>query len=1013
MASLEGSSPADFLGPRPAARPATRAVGPRLRKLLYIVLGLVALLGANAVYLASVTFLEWWSRNWGTGAVYQNQFYLLMFLLHLALGILLLVPFLAFGIFHMVAAWNRRNKRAIRIGYALFAVGVLVLISGFLLVRVEGVFDLKQPLARSLVYWSHVILPLVAIWLYWLHRLVGPRIKWRVGLAYAIAVGVIVLVMVGVQTQDPRRWNAVGPSEGVVYFEPSLARTSTGDFIPADTLMMDAYCRKCHQDVYKGWFHSAHHFSSFNNPAYLASVRETREVALKRDGNVKAARWCAGCHDPVPFFSGAFDNPQYDDVHDPTSQAGITCTACHAITHVNSNRGNADYTIEEPLHYPFAKSDNAFLQFVNETLVKAKPSFHKQTFLKPFHRSAEFCSSCHKVHLPRELTAYKDFLRGQNHYDSWLLSGVSGHGARSFYYPPKAQTNCNGCHMPLQESDDFGAQLFADAKSPSIHNHLFPSANTALAWLKDAPEVIEAHREFNVGVLRVDIFGIKEGGQVDGQLHAPLRPTLPTLKPGNSYLLENVIRTVKMGHLFTQGTADSNEVWLEVRVTSGDRLIAHSGSLDENRAVDPWSHFVNVFMLDKDGNRIDRRNAQDIFVPLYNHQIPPGSAQVVHYALNLPTDVREPVEIEVKLNYRKFDQRYADIFTRAARPGDWPIRGYTPGQPYRNPFPILVLASDRVILPVDGGEPVTPPAAPATPEWERWNDYGIGLFLEGKAELRQAADAFTRVEQLGLYHGPLNLARVYHREGRLDEAVEALARAAQHTEPAAPPWTMGWLSGVVNREQGHLAEAERNFRSVLETRVPDRKFDFSRDIEVINLLGLTLFDQANQEIGDDRAEAREARFRAAVETFKKTLQVDSEDVTAHYNLSLLYGRLGDATLAGEHQRLHARYKPDDNARDRAFALARQKYPAADHAAEALVIYPLRLPTKSESVSASNSASPPAETPPQQATGAPLSARPSTAADPSGPLQATAQVSRSGETVVLVETQESAGTVVTN
>ena len=48
-------------------------------------------------------------------------------------------------------------------------------------------------------------------------------------------------------------------------------------------------------------------------------------------------------------------------VNHPTSQAGITCTVCHAITNVNSTRGNADYTIEEPLHYPFAYSDNAVL----------------------------------------------------------------------------------------------------------------------------------------------------------------------------------------------------------------------------------------------------------------------------------------------------------------------------------------------------------------------------------------------------------------------------------------------------------------------------------------------------------------------------------------------------------------------------------------------------------------------------------------------------------------------------
>ena len=51
-------------------------------------------------------------------------------------------------------------------------------------------------------------------------------------------------------------------------------------------------------------------------------------------------------------------------------------------------------------------------------------------------------------------------------------------------------------------------------------------------------------------------------------------------------------------------------------------------------------------MLDRDGNRIDRRNPQDIFTPLYNHQIPPGAAQVVHYGLAVPEDQSEPLTVE-------------------------------------------------------------------------------------------------------------------------------------------------------------------------------------------------------------------------------------------------------------------------------------------------------------------------------------------------------------------------------
>jgi tetratricopeptide (TPR) repeat protein len=938
------------------------AVGPRLKILLYVVFALAALLGANAAYLASITALEAWTRQ-----TYQDYFYLWMFALHVALGLLLVIPYVVFGLVHLVNTRNRKNRRAVRIGYVLFFAGVIVLVTGILLLRLEGLIDLRLPAARTSVYWLHVAAPLLAVWLYWLHRLAGPKIKWNIGLAYLGAVAGIVLAMVWLRSHDPRAWGKEGPADGLDYFRPSLVRTSDGNFIKQEVLMMDQYCQKCHQDAYEGWFHSAHHFSSFNNPAYLASVRETREVSLKRDGNVKAARWCAGCHDPAPFLGGAFDDPKYDDVNHPTAQAGITCTTCHAITHVNSTKGNADFTIEEPVHYPFAQSDNAWLQWINNQLVKAKPALHKKTFLKPeVHKSSEFCSTCHKVHLPKQLNHYKDFLRGQNHYDTFLLSGVSGHGARSFYYPPVAKENCNDCHMPLAQSNDFGAKLFAGPEKLSIHDHLFPAANTGITWLKEAAKAQAKHEEFLKDNVRVDVFGLREGGTVDGKLIAPLRPEVPRLKPGSKYLLETVIRTLKLGHPFTQGTADSNEVWLDVTVTSDGKTIGRSGEIDAQGTVDPSAHFVNVFMLDRDGNRIDRRNPQDIFTPLYNKQIPPGAAQVAHYELELPETLAAPVTIEIKLLYRKFDQAYWEYFTHGqmVRKGDLPIRGATPAQATRNPLPIITLATDSLTLPVEGSdqEPENLPS-PIKETWQRWNDYGIGLLLEGsggmRGELRQAAEAFTEVEKLGRYDGPINLARVYFREGRLDEAVEALQRAQDDPAENKPLWTISWLSGLVNRQQGHLEEAAQNFESVLGTRIPERKFDFSRDYEVINDLGQTYFDLAKAQRGSAKQRDRENYLRRAAEQFERTLVLDSENVPAHYNLALIYAQLGEKEKAEEHRAAHERYKPDDNARDRAIALARQKYPEADKASEAVVIYSLRPATdvRKETVSQSLPPSP--------------------------------------------------------
>ncbi|MEZ6123644.1 MAG: multiheme c-type cytochrome [Planctomycetaceae bacterium] len=934
-----------------AGRVVRRAIGPRLRIVFNIMLVLLALIAANSLYLLGVKVLEWW-----TAQTYQDYFYICMFLMHIVVGLLVVVPFLVFGLIHMRNTRDRKIRRTVKIGYALFTVCLIVLLSGLVLVRIEGFFDLKHPTTRAVIYWAHVLCPVAGLWLYWLHRLVGPKMKWKQGIAYGGLVAAVSLVMVLLQSQDPRQWNAVGPKEGTQYFQPSLARTSSGNFIPAKVLDMNQYCLKCHQDSHKEWSESVHRFSSFNNPTYLASVAETRDVAMARDGNVKGSRFCAGCHDPVPFFSGAFDDPKFDMLKHPTANSGITCTVCHAITHVNSNVGNADFTIEEPQHYPFAHSENPALQWINQQLVKAKPSFHRKTFLKPLHTTAEFCSSCHKVNLPFELNHYREWLRGQNHYDTWLLSGVSGHGARSFYYPPSAQTNCNECHMPVHASTDFGAKPVDDSGQLKIHNHLFPSANTGVAWLRNREETVKAHQDFLQGVMRVDIFGVREGGTIEGKLTAPLRPQVPTLTPGQNYLLEAVIRTVKMGHHFTQGTTDSNEIWLEVIATSGDRQLGSSGLLQgEDRHVDPWSHFVNNFMLDKNGNRIDRRNAQDIFVPLYNHQIPPGAGQTAHYALQVPEDITEPVRVNVRLLYRKFDSIYMNYVDRQlTKMGAEPIRGHSEAGFWKNDLPITVLAEDSVLFPVAGQEVSVTNSEVTTPEWMRWNDYGIGMLLKGKAELKQAADAFRKVEELGRYDGPLNLARVLLREagaGQLDEAVDAIRRAAEHTDPAAPPWTLAWLSGELNRQQGFLEAAEENFRQVLNYRTEEtvrRRFDFSRDYDVNNSLGMTIFDRALQIRGDQRQAERQGRLQEAVSVFQRTLELDSENATAHANLARLFSLLSNADAAAEHERLHAKYKPDDTAQGQAFGAARKKYPAADAAAEPLVIYQLnRRPAENE------------------------------------------------------------------
>ncbi|MEM8547001.1 MAG: tetratricopeptide repeat protein [Pseudomonadota bacterium] len=893
------------------------AVSPRLRVLLTVVLAGFSLIAINSLYLAGVTFTEQW-----TGASIQGLFYQYMFLFHLIVGLALILPIAVFLFVHASAVWKRRNRAAVRAGQALMTAVIVLLVTGLALVRFDA-FALNEPTVRRIAYWLHVLAPLAAIWLFILHRLAGPPLRWRSGARLAAVSAVIIAGVIAVEaTRDTTDTRAEPTAE----FFPALAHTASGDYVDASVLMQDAYCKGCHADVHARWAGSAHSASSFNNPVYRFSVINTRDAVTERDGHPGAARFCAGCHDPVPLFSGRFDEPDFDLASGPEASASITCTACHAITSVNSVRGNADYTIEAPVHYPFAFSDNNALRWVNEQLIKAKPAFHKQTFLKPVHKTTEFCGTCHKVHIPEALNDYK-WLRGQNHYDAFLLSGVSGHGVTSFYYPPKAEPNCNGCHMAPRASSDFGAKSYPGIDTLAVRDHLFPAANTGLAHLLDRPtSVVAAHRDMLEGSVRVDLVALRAGGEIDGEMIGPIRPQVPALEPGGEYLLEVVLRTLTLGHMLTQGTADSNQLWVELEVLHEGQVIARSGGINpDGGAIDPWSHFVNTYALDRNGDRIALRNAEDIFVALYNHQIPPGAADVVHYRLQIPETLTGAVTVRAALHYRKFDTT---------------LLAAVQGEDYvGNDLPIVTLGHDSVTFPL-GTESIRT-APPETPEWMRLNDYGIGALRKPeRRQLRQAEALFQTVEAAGESLGALNLARVYLAEGRLDDAAAALGRAEQHAAPPVP-WSLAWFGGQLLFQQGQFPAAIEALTALYDTQFTaarERGFDFSKDYRLTNQLGLVWSELARQQVVDTD---RIAALGEARSWFSKSLTLDPENVEAHYQLARIARELGEDDAAVFHAEAHARFRVDDNARDSAIAAARRRDPAADHAANAVVIYDLQ------------------------------------------------------------------------
>ena len=239
----------------------------------------------------------------------------------------------------------------------------------------------------------------------------------------------------------PASMDEEGGGPGSPFF-PSSAKTNVGGIIPSNFFMDSETCGTCHKDIFEQWNSSAHHFASFNNQFYRKSIEYMQDVA-----GTQPSKWCAGCHDHAVFFNGRFDTPIKQQIDTPEAQAGLACTSCHAITHVQGSMGQGGFTIEYPALHELMSSRNKYIRAIDSFMTYLNPEPHRRTFMKPFMTldSPEFCSSCHKVHLDVPVNDYRWF-RGFNDYDAWQASGVSGQGARSFYYPPSPHDLCRLPH---------------------------------------------------------------------------------------------------------------------------------------------------------------------------------------------------------------------------------------------------------------------------------------------------------------------------------------------------------------------------------------------------------------------------------------------------------------------------------------------------------------------------------------------------------------------------------------
>ena len=842
---------------------------------------------------------------------------------------------------HFRASWKATAFRALTTGTlaAAVALGIAVLIVG----ATRPYYSVVGAHAAAAV--GGIALLSVEVWR--TSRARRPTVRRIVATTIAVVFIAVCSTALARATRDGNRARAYrivnpatvpatmeqeGGGPGSPFF-PSSSVTTSGGVIPASFFLASASCGRCHRDIYEQWNSSMHHFASFNNQWYRKSIEYMQDVV-----GTRPSKWCAGCHDHALLFSGRFDQPVKEQIETPEAQAGLSCTSCHAITAVHGTMGQGGFEIEyAPLH-DLAASPNRFLRAAHDTLLNLAPRPHREAFLKPFHReqAAEFCSSCHKVHLDQPVNAYR-WLRGFNDYDNWQASGVSGEGARSFYYPPQPQT-CTACHMPRVPSND------PAARDGMVRSHRFAAANTAVPFVnRDAAQLDAVHNFLQDGQVSIDVFGVVRtgapvesvassgGGDVQqattfavgeesfggGGLPPVLAPAAEVLGPfgaapvavarGESVRLEVVVRTRKVGHFFPGGTVDAFDVWVEVEARDNlGQTLLHSGALEPSGAVEPGAHRYRSLLLDEHGNPINKRNAWAARSVAYVRLIPPGAADTIHYRLDIPEDSGDTISITARLKYRKFawwNTQWAYAGVRDAQQGAfalgpghddgaWLFTGDTSrvsGKLKAIPdLPITEMAVSRATLSVLS-ERVPPRGGPVLAGGnirERWNDYGIGLLLQG--HIRGAEAAFLRVTQVdpGYADGWVNIARARIQEGNLAGAEEIL-RKALTVDPALAK--THFFMGATLRALGRYDEALTHLRRAAS--------QYPRDRVVLNQIGRVLF--------------LKREFTEAIAEFRRVLAIDPEDLQAHYNLMLCYQGLGDSAGAERERILYERFKADE------------------------------------------------------------------------------------------------------
>ena len=646
------------------------------------------------------------------------------------------------------------------------------------------------------------------------------------------------------------------------HFLPSLMTTDTGEFIDPKNFPTAQYCGHCHQEAQHQWRQSAH--SNANRaPWYL------RNVGLLNDSKgVEFSRHCEGCHDPVAMVAGNLT--QGSTKRRPFDADGVTCTVCHAIQSVDT-RGTGSYVIAVPAVL-VDENGKPITRPVSDGEILAHLDRHSAAVMKPFYRSSEFCATCHKAALPRQLNDYK-WQRAISLYDEWQNSSFAKQSPLPFYVKDSVST-CETCHMQREaiKLPDPGA------KNGQLASHRWLGANTIVPKYYGYDEQADRIVKFlQTDIFNVDLFAIEHGGQ-SGEapvVSAPLGLVSYTVAPGELLTADVVIQNKGIAHSYVPEQRDMYESWVDFAVKDNTgKTLFESGFLKPNSDLDERAHSFTNRLISPQGTLNAEHQVWNTRIVAYNNTIQSGRSQIVRYSFHMPPASASPITLTATVRYRRFDQHFMDFGMNMSA-----------GKHYDQPI-VEIISTSRTVA-VGENHPV-PPGPSENKEWMRWNNYGISL-LDAQ-QYAASVDAFAHVAKLRP-----DYADAFTNQAIVEIQWQQYKDAGAHLRQAlklAPDNSRAlYYRALLERNEGDLDGA------IADLRLVAKAYPRSRDAH--RELGFSLYQQ--HKYSEARAE------------YEIVQTIDPDDLAAHYVLAIIYRRLGLKDKAAEQAAIFADQKDDPSA----------------------------------------------------------------------------------------------------